>query len=267
MKTKRGFTLIELLVVIAIIAILAAILFPVFAKARAKARQTSCISNVKQLCLGMMMYAQDYDESFPQWKWDQQYTGSGTNGGWGDGTTLWWNAIYPYVKNAGVYNCPDDNYNFKSYQDGHWGWFKTAANAATFAKNTNINPALADAVVAYGAQEPMTYDHPRMASMTRPAETLLVADMVTSLTGWEEWNSYDPNNPGNVKNTYRLRRAAYANGENSNYFWTDAAIYGPFQQAWDTDGRHSNGNTIGYADGHAKYRPVSRTTIDLFGVP
>ncbi|MFO8079163.1 MAG: prepilin-type N-terminal cleavage/methylation domain-containing protein [Armatimonadota bacterium] len=66
MKQRAGFTLIELLVVIAIIAILAAILFPVFARAREKARQSSCLSNVKQLNLGVMMYVQDYDETFPQ---------------------------------------------------------------------------------------------------------------------------------------------------------------------------------------------------------
>src|SRR6476620_8204708 len=62
---KRGFTLIELLVVIDIIAILAAILFPVFAQARAKARQTTCLSNLKQLSTGMLMYVQDYDERYP----------------------------------------------------------------------------------------------------------------------------------------------------------------------------------------------------------
>jgi len=61
----RGFTLIELLVVIAIIAILAAIIFPVFAKAREKARATACVSNVKQLGMGWMMYVQDYDETYP----------------------------------------------------------------------------------------------------------------------------------------------------------------------------------------------------------
>ena len=63
--SPRGFTLIELLVVIAIIAILAAILFPVFAQAREKARQATCLSNLKQLSLGVLMYVQDYDEQFP----------------------------------------------------------------------------------------------------------------------------------------------------------------------------------------------------------
>ena len=66
MKNRRGFTLIELLVVIAIIAILAAILFPVFAQAREKARQTSCLSNLKQIGLAFKMYVQDYDERWPQ---------------------------------------------------------------------------------------------------------------------------------------------------------------------------------------------------------
>jgi prepilin-type N-terminal cleavage/methylation domain-containing protein/prepilin-type processing-associated H-X9-DG protein len=95
MKHRNAFTLIELLVVIAIIAILAAILFPVFAKAREKARQTSCASNEKQLGLAFVQYIQDYDENYPtdgvgQWGW-----------GWGG-------RIYPYVKSLGVYTCPDD---------------------------------------------------------------------------------------------------------------------------------------------------------------
>jgi prepilin-type N-terminal cleavage/methylation domain-containing protein/prepilin-type processing-associated H-X9-DG protein len=267
---RQGFTLIELLVVIAIIAILAAILFPVFAQARSKARAASCLSNVKQLTLGMIMYAQDYDEVFPQWHWDCSFNAPSCTAGGGflpianNGVSLWWNAIYPYVKNAGVYNCPDNNYQFTTRQDAHWGWF--SPNNATDAQMAGwgIDRALWDVVIGYGAQEPQTYDHPKMAWMQVPAETLLIADMATSLTGWECWDCYDAN-VSKPENNYRLRRVAYPNGTGKAYFWTDPSWAGPFNPAWDIDGRHSNGNNIGYADGHAKYRPVSRTTIDLFG--
>ena len=96
MFRHRGFTLIELLVVIAIIAILAAILFPVFAKAREKARQTSCLNNIKQLSLGMLQYVQDYDEMFP------------TSGRWGV-DPIWPHQIQPYVRNWQVYKCPSQS--------------------------------------------------------------------------------------------------------------------------------------------------------------
>ncbi|BDI31003.1 hypothetical protein CCAX7_30540 [Capsulimonas corticalis] len=95
-RSRSGFTLIELLVVIAIIAILAAILFPVFAKAREKARQISCLSNMKQIGLGVTQYNQDYDENFP--------TGP-LAGSLGQG---WAGTVYPYVKSTGVFHCPDD---------------------------------------------------------------------------------------------------------------------------------------------------------------
>ncbi|MDR3707061.1 MAG: DUF1559 domain-containing protein [Capsulimonadaceae bacterium] len=96
MRYKLGFTLIELLVVIAIIAILAAILFPVFATAREKARQSACTSNFKQLGLAMIQYAQDYDEAPPD-------GGARTNSVCG-----WAGQIYPYLKSTKVYVCPDD---------------------------------------------------------------------------------------------------------------------------------------------------------------
>lgn len=108
MNRRSGFTLIELLVVIAIIAILAAILFPVFATAREKARQTSCSSNLKQVGLGMIQYVQDYDETYPYgiggWctpagnppcNWTRNYSG-------------WAGEIYPYLKSTNVFQCPDD---------------------------------------------------------------------------------------------------------------------------------------------------------------
>jgi prepilin-type N-terminal cleavage/methylation domain-containing protein/prepilin-type processing-associated H-X9-DG protein len=95
----RGFTLIELLVVIAIIAILAAILFPVFAQARDKARQSSCLSNQKQLGLGFMQYAQDFDETNPPMAQGDMFVRQNNH---------WQDLIYTYVKSQAVYNCPSD---------------------------------------------------------------------------------------------------------------------------------------------------------------
>jgi prepilin-type N-terminal cleavage/methylation domain-containing protein/prepilin-type processing-associated H-X9-DG protein len=133
-STHRGFTLIELLVVIAIIAILAAILFPVFAKAREKARQTSCLSNEKQLGLGFLQYVQDNDETLPgsggsgtgdayspidaNWVPGDTYAphgfvaGSGVSTGNGNilPADVTKGGIYPYVKSTQVYVCPDDQY-------------------------------------------------------------------------------------------------------------------------------------------------------------
>jgi prepilin-type N-terminal cleavage/methylation domain-containing protein/prepilin-type processing-associated H-X9-DG protein len=129
--SRKGFTLIELLVVIAIIAILAAILFPVFAQAREKARQISCLSNLKQLGLGVAMYTQDYDETLP---FAFSYQGG------------WYNTVDPYIKNGapqipgvvinfdalalrGVWHCPDDpnaglsyGANALTFGGGYSGW-------------------------------------------------------------------------------------------------------------------------------------------------
>ena len=110
---RRGFTLIELLVVIAIIAILASILFPVFAQAREKARTTACVSNGKQMGLALTMYAQDYDETFPR-----VYT---ANGGVNNAARDWKNDIEPYVKNRDVFRCPTRQQQWPGY--GYNVWF------------------------------------------------------------------------------------------------------------------------------------------------
>jgi len=94
-RRSNAFTLIELLVVIAIIAILAAILFPVFAQAREKARQTSCLSNMKQIGIGLMMYSSDYDSQYPP-----SQLGSGTE------LVSWPQMMQPYIKNEQVFTCP-----------------------------------------------------------------------------------------------------------------------------------------------------------------
>lgn len=105
--TARGFTLIELLVVIAIIAILAAILFPVFARARENARRSSCQSNLKQIALGFAQYTQDYDEFYP-WGWDRT-TAPGTWPGYNTSASepvLWPAKLQPYLKSKQIFKCP-----------------------------------------------------------------------------------------------------------------------------------------------------------------
>ncbi|MCD6351741.1 MAG: DUF1559 domain-containing protein [Armatimonadetes bacterium] len=122
-SSNRGFTLIELLVVIAIIAILAAILFPVFAQAREKARQASCMSNLKQLALAVLMYAGDYDDTLPLGVW---------------GTPDWsrWATVMeltlPYTRSRQLWYCPDDPegcINFTSFPGCSrysYGWNRDA---------------------------------------------------------------------------------------------------------------------------------------------
>ena len=160
---RRGFTLIELLVVIAIIAILAAILFPVFARAREKARQTSCLSNIKQLTLGIIMYMADYDGTFPR----------GDSTAWGDGHYpaypygAWADGVQPYIKNVQIYICPSDgSANCIS-----------AANAGSHTYGSDyLSGTYPNQKISYGYNYSL-YGHIDSES-PRPAELALLADMI-----------------------------------------------------------------------------------------
>ncbi len=121
---RRGFTLIELLVVIAIIAILAAILVPVFARAREKARQSSCSSNLKQIGLAIMMYAQDYDECYPI-----RYTLPLNS-------PLWQDLVQPYTKNTQLFICPSKGGTNWASAYG-WNWYMNWAWAISMAAITS----------------------------------------------------------------------------------------------------------------------------------
>jgi len=150
MRTKKGFTLIELLVVIAIIAILAAILFPVFAKAREKARQASCLSNVKQIMNAAMMYTQDYDEVMT---WSVNKWGTGT---YADPWVTWVQQLQPYTKNWDVLACPSTK---KGAMIGYWGEDYTVW--PTYAVN--------NAIWSGAAPVPM-------AAVQSPADKIYIAD-------------------------------------------------------------------------------------------
>jgi prepilin-type N-terminal cleavage/methylation domain-containing protein len=111
-RANKAFTLIELLVVIAIIAILASILFPVFGRARENARRTSCLSNLKQMGLGIMQYTQDYDETYPL----RQY---GTMPGGLGYVYSWRRTTFPYTKSAQIYSCPSNPSNATTADDSY----------------------------------------------------------------------------------------------------------------------------------------------------
>jgi prepilin-type N-terminal cleavage/methylation domain-containing protein/prepilin-type processing-associated H-X9-DG protein len=201
MSKRVGFTLIELLVVIAIIAILAAILFPVFAKAKAKALQTSCLSNQKQLGLAIMMYAQDWDETYPS----SYYYINGANSS--NGYVQWSGMIAPYVQNRGLFVCP---------QHAVKGWAPTCFTTPPVEPPAGQTPLknLMDVQayrLSYVANEMLI---PRkkyatvpqqvvpVANVEAPADTILIAEYTdyiqclldTSPTGGDAIKSHRPTN-------------------------------------------------------------------------
>src|SRR5579871_586057 len=161
-EVPRGFTLIELLVVIAIIAILASILFPVFAQAREKARQSSCFSNQKQLSMALNMYTEDYDETLPLYSF-----GVGTAGFFGyfgtDGSR-WADMIFPYVKSRQVYDCPDGNVHLNIYQGG------TYFDTQTYSYGYSTPSLTTDPDSNYGVAGRT------LAQITAPSTTIMLAD-------------------------------------------------------------------------------------------
>jgi len=193
---RKGFTLIELLVVIAIIAILAAILFPVFAKAREKARQTTCLNNMKQVLLGRMQYSQDYDESEPLNRFGSS-TGGDQNAA-PDGHT-WRAAIYPYTKNTGIYACPSNAFNNASvegYQEGQLGIRRS------FAVNGNIfnnGSPLADASIQRPAGVMMLlesrFEYPDCGTNCYPGWYTATEGNFQTHTKMSDWGFFD----GHVK--------------------------------------------------------------------
>jgi prepilin-type N-terminal cleavage/methylation domain-containing protein/prepilin-type processing-associated H-X9-DG protein len=136
MRRASAFTLIELLVVIAIIAILAAILFPVFAQAREKARQIACLNNLKQIGTGIMMYAQDYDETLPS-TWMGNGAGAGGDAGPAPAYT-WQYMIIPYIKNDQVFICPSNRFSGREFWRPIYNGTPTVSQPLNYTPNRHV---------------------------------------------------------------------------------------------------------------------------------
>ncbi|HLK58292.1 MAG TPA: prepilin-type N-terminal cleavage/methylation domain-containing protein [Chthonomonadaceae bacterium] len=233
----RGFTLIELLVVIAIIAILAAILFPVFAQAREKARQISCLSNEKQMGLAYMQYLQDYDETFV------------FSVRWGIPGQGWAGHIYPYVKNAAVYICPDDG-----KQRFPWAPKKISYAQNTFlSSNNHFWNWIVDAAGNYSNTDTAT-----LASLTAPTSTVLVYECTGAVDGGAPYPepidtkaNYFVLNDGDVTNPLEIDSMA---GNGTNAPWqSPIACFRHGNYTLNQDGSINGGANFILADGHAKW--------------
>jgi prepilin-type processing-associated H-X9-DG protein/prepilin-type N-terminal cleavage/methylation domain-containing protein len=219
-KDRVGFTLIELLVVIAIIAILAAILFPVFAKAREAARKTSCSSNLRQLGTAVMMYRTDYDSKFPMAGW--QDTGASTG-------FDWQNAIFTYVKNKQAYWCPSST-DQHSVTDEHHDWNRTAVD---YLMNNNINNGRA------GNTE---------AAIRAPADCAM---LIEGHCDWGLQNTCQPAwSPVPLTNNYWCRE--YSPWGNQSKLITGAWDGHANYREWGLP-RHQGGANVAYVDGHVKF--------------
>jgi len=190
---RNGFTLIELLVVIAIIAILAAILFPVFAAAREKARQTSCASNLKQIALGIIMYTDDFDGIYP---YADNVINPDINGQWSPGDpnagVHWPQMISSYTKSNGIFACPDDagagqidpkdtgfyGVHVSYVANGYQGWYHPYSDTLNNAVEIGVMPELNSAYPDVKVQPLSKVDY--------PSSTIMIAELYSSdLQKWQ----------------------------------------------------------------------------------
>ncbi len=221
---RGGFTLIELLVVIAIIAILAAILFPVFARARERARQTSCLSNLRQIGVAHMMYAQDYDERLAPYE-----VNHGSSLARASAT---YDTIHPYIMNEDIYICPSGDFTYIGHASGTTrsefpsgeGVFRQTMRASysvirQLSGTDRVNPT------------PFPSGGRRLADFVRPAETILVFETRQGYLGRMSdvgFSNDPPHEPRSMDDTGRVGGMMY---------------------------RHNMMMNCVYADGHAKATP------------
>jgi prepilin-type N-terminal cleavage/methylation domain-containing protein/prepilin-type processing-associated H-X9-DG protein len=270
-RNGTGFTLIELLVVIAIIAILAAILFPVFAQAREKARQTSCLSNIKQLGLGIVMYTQDYDEMFPVHAyWDNDWNTT-------EGKSLYWEGrVLPYIKNLGVFVCPSDGGTSAATTNGTEAGTRISYAFNSVVGTDQVQGQMRGIIMSVPAWAPSSVPGQSLSAVGRPAESVVLGeqhtgDVASNVARWW-WGENSNSTPVNGMIFMTLLDAEFQNvpplyggmpGPNGarSQLTPDSMLFG-----WGPNGaisaKHTGLSNFVFADGHAKAMKPTQTNPD-----
>jgi prepilin-type N-terminal cleavage/methylation domain-containing protein/prepilin-type processing-associated H-X9-DG protein len=227
---REGFTLIELLVVIAIIAILAAILFPVFAQARDKARGTACMSNSRQVSTGIMMYIEDYNDWGPIAYVSSSITCRNTQG-----LLCWFESVQPYVKNEDVFNCPSASPETKSMGPLGGGLVNRRFPRSGLALTYNFTLSAMNGPNGGGPQQ--------VGKCPAPSKVIMFGDGFRS---WQGWSA----------------QLAFANTERNNiqFPWGNCQT-GNCLQPSDALARHQGGSNVCFLDGHCKHLKWQRLAM------
>jgi len=263
--TRKAFTLIELLVVIAIIAILAAILFPVFARARENARRASCQSNLKQIGLGIMQYTQDYDEKLPMVRWSyadsvasgtprHAHMGGYTSGG-GNGdpwVTGWPDLIQPYTKSSQVLYCPSDTRakSWASPSGSATGTYGLISYGMSGCLTTTPPATAARCAFQYIAAEGgynfthASFKAGSLSTIQNVSSVFLVGDVATFSYQYSGFKMTPPS---------RTYPPYYHLGPDMTDVKADGTQHGGYYGAGNKTGRHFEGANMAYVDGHVKF--------------
>lgn len=247
-RKTNGFTLIELLVVIAIIAILAAILFPVFAKAREKARQSACLSNMKQMGLGVMMYKDDNDQTYPPVVVfeDTAWTGPtgnlmGSDTGFWDHAWGWQQLIYPYTKNMSICRCPSSSSKGTNATEAV-GKRNYGANVSILGYDPNYYPTYTNSPYNMGIKND--------AVVNNPASKYMIMDYGMYQASWIM--TYHP-----FLTNYLPGSGKYAGSDIVDTSWQSGSYAITSESKSDyMNARHNGGVSVSFADGHAAWKNV-----------